>query len=92
MFFVLYIFGYGIHGTRSVQGYACDYILKARRLQVFHELCHSAGFQLEYSRSVSGSDHLIHGGIVISHFGEVYLNAVLSFYHLQGVPYDCQVP
>ena len=92
MFLVLDVFWNGVHGTRSVEGYSCDDIFKARGLQVFHELGHSAGFQLENAGSVALCYHLIYCRIVISHLREIYLCAVLPFYHFKGIPYYRKVP
>ena len=86
--FVLYIFRYGIHRSRSVQRNSGHYIFKTAGTQIFHELGHSLAFKLEHSLSIALRDHFIYSRIIVAHPGEIYLHSVVFSDQFQCVSYD----
>ena len=67
----LQIAGYLFHRARTIQGDACNDILKAVRLHLHHKLCHSCGFKLEHARGIAGAYHLIYPRVVILTVGKI---------------------
>ena len=53
MLFVLNVSRDRVHRARSVQSDARDYVLKARRLEVLHEVGHAAALELEHALGIA---------------------------------------
>ena len=85
------IFRDRVHRTRPIKRDPCDDIFEAGRLQIFHKLRHAAAFQLEHPTGVACGDHFVNARIVVIHFREIDLDAVIFLDHLQRVANDRQV-
>ena len=63
--FARYVLRNEVHGTGAVEGDACDDILEVFRPQLFHEILHAAGFQLENTVCPSGGNIAVNIGVGI---------------------------
>ena len=72
-------------------GYARDYVLKACRSEVLHEVRHAAAFELEYALRVAVGYKLVDLGIIEVHRREIDVGSVVLLYHAKRVSYDREV-
>ena len=81
MVFRLYVFGYAVHRSRTVERYSRYDVFEAVRLQLLHELFHARGFELEHRVGIAAAYLFVDVGIVVTQFFEIHVHSVI-FVHV----------